>query len=213
MAKNPLNVSGIYVILHVDSGRAYVGSAVRISKRWNHHLHLLRIGKHHSKHLQCAWQKYGEQAFRFEVIERVADKTALLQREQFWIDRYNGANHEAGFNSVARAGSQIGYQHTPEARAKMSLARKGMGMTPEAIEKMRLSLKGKPKSPEHIAKVAAALVGKRASAETREKMSRNRKGWDRVPAGLRQTPEFRAKFLAALKARDDRLKQKRMASA
>lgn len=209
MAKNPLDVSGIYVILHVDSGRAYVGSAVRIRTRWNHHLHLLRTGKHYSRHLQNAWTKYGSQAFRFEIVEHVADKTLLLKREQFWIDWHNAADHEIGFNSVAKAGSQIGYRHTYATRLKLSLSHKGKGMTPEAVEKMRRSLTGKSKSPEHVAKVAAALVGKKASAATREKMSRNRTGWDRLPTGMRETPEFRAKFLAAIKARDERLKEKR----
>jgi group I intron endonuclease len=55
--------AGIYKISHAASGRAYVGSAVNIKKRWATHRHALRTGRHHSQKLQRAWSKYGEAEF------------------------------------------------------------------------------------------------------------------------------------------------------
>ena len=63
--------SGIYAIVHIETGRKYVGSAVNLTKRWNIHRHGLRNKKHHSAALQRAWDKYGEAAFSFEVLEVV----------------------------------------------------------------------------------------------------------------------------------------------
>src|SRR5690606_34420785 len=53
-------VSGIYEIHCTKSGRRYVGSAVNFSARWRLHYTQLCAGKHHSRHLQRAWNKYGE---------------------------------------------------------------------------------------------------------------------------------------------------------
>jgi group I intron endonuclease len=57
--------SGVYQILCVPTGKAYVGSAVNLAKRWQEHRWMLRRGQHHSQYLQRAWDKYGETAFAF----------------------------------------------------------------------------------------------------------------------------------------------------
>ena len=43
----------IYYIRSAATGRTYVGSTTRgIKQRWSEHLHYLRKGTHHSRHLQ-----------------------------------------------------------------------------------------------------------------------------------------------------------------
>lgn len=82
-------VCGVYSITHIASGRRYIGSSNDIYCRWNHHRGRLRKGIHHSRHLQRAWDKHGNDAFRLEVLEECLNEpTILVAREQVWIDRH-----------------------------------------------------------------------------------------------------------------------------
>lgn len=78
--------SGIYTITNEIKGKGYVGSSINIPSRWASHKSSLRRGKHRNTLLQNAWNKYGESAFRFDVLEEVADIAKLKQREQIWLD-------------------------------------------------------------------------------------------------------------------------------
>lgn len=74
---------GIYKISTPSDSSCYVGSSIRIERRWSEHKHGLRNNKHHSIRLQNAWNKYGE--LKFEIIE-LCDENELNDKEQFWID-------------------------------------------------------------------------------------------------------------------------------
>jgi group I intron endonuclease len=83
------NKSGIYKIHNIVNDNFYVGSAFKLKYRFSRHKKLLRENKHFNKHLQSAWNKYGEENFKFQIIENVEDKTVLYIREQFYIDSLN----------------------------------------------------------------------------------------------------------------------------
>lgn len=84
------NVSGIYSITHVRSKRRYIGSSKDMHQRWMNHRSKLRGNRHDSKYLQNAWNRYGEIAFVFEVIEvTLNEPTILVAREQYWIEKYS----------------------------------------------------------------------------------------------------------------------------
>ena len=74
-----------------------------------------------------------------------------------------------------------GKKHTAETRAKMSAVHKGKNLSEAARAKLSIAKKGVPKSPEHRAKLAKANTGKRATDETRAKMSAKRKGVPKSP--------------------------------
>ena len=109
--------SGIYKITHTQSGKCYVGSAVCIKERIAGHKSYLKHGKHPNAKLQHAWTKYGCDAFLFEVIEVVDEKTNLISREQFWMDALDAIR---GFNIAPKAGSSLGRKATEETRKKLS---------------------------------------------------------------------------------------------
>jgi len=117
--------SGIYQIRNTLNGRKYIGSAVNILRRFNEHKKHLRTGHHDNIHLQRAWDKYGEMAFVFEIIEFVENKQLLCEREQHWIDvtvdRYN---------IDLLAYSKLGTKMSEESKRKMSAARMGRFTTP-----------------------------------------------------------------------------------
>ena len=68
-----LTTSGVYQILCIPTAKIYVGSSLNISERWWEHRWDLRRGTHHSRYLQRAWDKYGEEAFVFSILEYVED--------------------------------------------------------------------------------------------------------------------------------------------
>ena len=71
----------IYKIRNVVNQKFYVGSTTNKKQRWTTHRKKLRQGKHHCHHLQAAWNKYGEDCFKFEVVDRIADAAHLQDAE------------------------------------------------------------------------------------------------------------------------------------
>lgn len=167
MAEN-LNVSGIYFIRNQVNGKYYIGSAVNIRKRWTEHRRTLRLGTHHSRTLQRAWSKYGEDEFDFHLVEIVEEKDELISREQWWMDVLEPSKSANGYNIHPVARSALGSKRTEEFKAKFRESRKGFG-------------KGKKISSEHK---AALLEGRRragVSDETRAKMSKAARQRSRTP--------------------------------
>lgn len=159
---------GIYKIINVVNNKFYVGSAVNLRKRKSRHFSELRTGKHKNRHLLAAWNKYGEQAFVFAVVEEVEDRALLLEAENRWLKEHVGKDYcyNIGTDATAPAlglsrelSPTWGYQHTEEAKGRIGFHSKGRGHTPESREKIRQFLLGKPKPAEVRAKISATLSG------------------------------------------------------
>lgn len=78
-----MRTSGIYQIVNTINQKKYIGSSNNTDRRWHEHKKHLRKNNHDNIHLQHAWNKYGEKAFIFEVIEIVNNKSLLCDREQY----------------------------------------------------------------------------------------------------------------------------------
>lgn len=125
--------TGIYQIKNLVNNKIYIGS-VAFKKgfvgRWSSHCTKLRKNKHHSIHLQHAWNKYGEDAFVFEILEECQPEKCI-KREQHYLDTVLFANcqdnrfYRLGYNICRIAGSSLGRKHSNEAKAKMSAFHKG----------------------------------------------------------------------------------------
>lgn len=112
----------IYCIKNSINGKVYVGSAIKgLSSRKYLHRKLLNTGLHHSKHLQRAWNMYGEDVFEWHVLEKLKSKTNIIDREQFWMDLLQAYKKEHGYNISPTAGSNAGaeFYRTEAFRAKM----------------------------------------------------------------------------------------------
>lgn len=101
------NNSGVYMIKNIINGKVYIGSASNLIIRLSHHLHDLKNNKHHSLHLQRAWNK-NDNYFIFGVLEFIEDKTLLVSTEQKYIDLYKSYDDSLGYNICPIAGSSLG---------------------------------------------------------------------------------------------------------
>jgi group I intron endonuclease len=158
--------TGVYAIRCNVNGKVYVGSAATsIRARWNGHRSQLRLKQHHSKHLQFAWNKYGESAFEFVVLEECAPESCLA-REQIWIDEKRAADRAFGYNISSIAGNTTGTKRTAETRLLMSEKKKGISLTEEHCRKLSEAHKGKKFTEAHRKALSTSIMGqKRTEAQ------------------------------------------------
>lgn len=116
--------SGIYKITNKANGKVYIGSAYNLRNRIYTHKSRLRRGVHKNKHLQSAFEFYGEQKFIFEIIEIVENKKMILEREQFYLDLHVAYDRTNGYNIAKVAGNTAGVKPDAATRRKMSEAAK-----------------------------------------------------------------------------------------
>ena len=192
--------TGVYEIVNTTNGKCYIGSAVNFTKRWREHKRSLSSGKHHSRHLQHAWTKYGENAFDFRKL-LVCSKEHLIMYEQRAIDAI-----ASEYNIARIDGSTLGVIPTSEKLAKMSAAKKGK---PSGGN-------GRKHSAETKAKMSASLMGRtsptkgrKSSLETRAKISATKKGRPSSFKGSKHTEAAKEKMSISLKGRTSHNKGKK----
>ncbi len=137
---------GIYGIIHKTSNKIYVGSSINIIKRWQQHKSKLSKRKHSSKHLQSAWNNYGQDVFEFKILELVKNKHNLIKREQYWLDHYKSYKRENGYNNRIKAENNIGLITSNKTKILLSKSHRGSKSymfgkhhPKEVIEKLRKS--------------------------------------------------------------------------
>lgn len=159
---------GIYKIINVVNNKFYVGSAVNFSRRKARHFSELRNNKHNNRWLQASWNKHGEKAFAFVIVEEVSDKAMLLEVENRWLKEHVGKEYcyNLGVDATApmlgksgKLSPTWGYKHSPENLAIITAASTGRKHTPEDIAKIKNYLTGKSKSVETRAKISQTLSG------------------------------------------------------
>lgn len=158
------NTSGIYRITCTVNGRFYIGSAVNLSLRCKDHFGTLRRNSHKNPKLQNAFNKYGADAFIFEVLELVLP-AFLTAREQYWFAHLRPFG-KRGYNIAPTAGSNLGMKASPETLAKLT----GKSPSPETRKKLSDAARGRVVSDETRAKMRAANRGRSVSEATREKL-------------------------------------------
>lgn len=157
MSSHPTK-SGIYKITNTANGKCYIGCAVNIKKRFYEHKWALTRGEHGNPHLQAAWQKYGEEAFEFSVIELVEDPAQLLDVETVHIQ---GSDPELVYNILnAPRSTSLGLRRTPEVRRKTSEAVSRHFEDPENRRKTSEATRAGMADPEVRRRISEAKAGK-----------------------------------------------------
>lgn len=169
--------AGIYRIRNTVTGKAYVGSSVRLRSRFSAHRGELLRGTHHCQPLQRAWAKYGPASFAFEVLT-YCDPAQVLFFEQRFLDAGAGQ-----YNTCRTAGNCAGVKQSEARKAAVSARHKGTTKSPETRAKMSEAAKGRVFSAEHRARLSAARRqyvaengGYPVSAATKEKIGAANRG-------------------------------------
>ena len=200
----------IYAIVKMDSGEAYVGSTVQRKQRWATHRAELRHDRHHCRHLQHAWNKYGGAAFDFIVLH---EEPCDTREERFTLETKWIMSH--GTYNVLIASDRAGQFTVSDAdraqRSKDVLARikadpdyaarlhargnalAAMQRTPEGRVAMGGHTARRWTEPKERAKLAKGLENRWADPDHHATHAETMKA-------LRSTPEERKRQSEALKA-------------
>lgn len=86
-------ISCVYEIINIETGKKYFGSTVDYKRRVFRHKNELRNGTHPNIWLQLDFDKYGESAFKFNILEKgKPSKIKYIEQDyinQNLFDNYN----------------------------------------------------------------------------------------------------------------------------
>ncbi len=186
-------ITGIYCIENIINFKKYIGRAINIYGRKRSHFFALKNNIHHGNHFQRAWNKYGENAFIFYIIE-ICSIEDLNDREKFWISHFKtfGYNGDFGYNETS--GGDSNYIVSQETKEKLRNAHLGHTLSLQHRENISKGNMGNHMSNETKTKISAShkkiyennpdknngsnnsFYGKSHTKESKSKISYSRKG-------------------------------------
>jgi group I intron endonuclease len=216
--------SGIYRIYNTITKDCYIGQSKDIAKRIQEHKNLLQRNKHTYRNgqpslLQKAWNKYGQESFRFEIIDKCSIEE-LDDAEQFWIQYFqcNRAKTNNGYNLTDGGHNFNGFcglkysirMHNDETEIMVKpqdveeYFNNGfkIGVLPgsRGLSGEKHYMYGKHHSEEHNQKVREKLLGRTLSDEDKAKISQGRK---KSVVQLTKQYDFIREFNSGLDAEQD----------
>ena len=190
---------GIYRIKNLIDNKVYIGQSKNVQSRLDGHKSCLKNNRHINTHLQNAYNKYGEENFKFEIIEE-CQEAKLTEREQYWIDYYGGINSNNNYNF--KEASSPG-KFSELSRQKMSKSKLGTKREKWVCEKLSKSFKGRP----------GYWKGKHRSNETKEKLRQLHSGKKQTPEHIKNATEARIKNGIYEKQKTDRIRASKISKA
>jgi group I intron endonuclease len=137
--------SGIYCIRNVFDGKRYIGWASDITKRWKSHEKDLIKNNHCNIPLQHAWNKYGKENFKFEIMLMFFGNEYLLKiLEKIFIFIFKShISKGRGYNLTFGGDGSSGFKHSEETKKLLSQQHTGMKYSDETKHKQSIMRKGK----------------------------------------------------------------------
>ena len=144
----------IYFIRCSETGRVYVGRTRRPEHRWHQHLIELRGNRHYIGLMQNDFNSFGEESFKFAVLEKV--KFSERSREKEFMKFFDSYNPNKGYNYLDVT---IGDKRQREEKLKDISRKYGIDISKLEPPKMSLSefCEYYTKSPDSIKQAINAL--------------------------------------------------------
>ena len=204
----------VYMAMCATSGRSYVGSTTcELAFRRDGHRRAANAGSDFPFHR--AIRKHGWSDFTWCTLDEREEAAELRAAEEEWIARMD--TFRAGYNATpsGAGGGVAGWNHTAEAKAKMSESRMGntnrVGSRCSEEQRAEISRfhRVRPRSAASSRRISAALTGVPKSEAHCAAMSQARKGYKFGPearaamaaahVGLKHSEETKTKMSAAQK--------------
>lgn len=178
---------GIYTITNIINNKMYIGYSVCVQHRLNTHKCDLIYNKHDNDRLQKSWNKYGENNFKFELLEE-CENELLASQEHYWATILNTHDPKFGYN-IRPTHPYNDYRHTKETKDKIGRGNKGKIYSDETrlkmseSKKMLIKEKGCYITSETRKKgvEASRNIKRIVSQKTKDKQSLSMKGKDVSP--------------------------------
>ncbi len=91
------NGTGVYCITNIIDEKVYIGSTCHdINHRITMHRSRLRCGKHANPHLQASYNKFGEDAFSWDILIKAENN--IHELESFWCEIFSSHENDFGYN-------------------------------------------------------------------------------------------------------------------
>lgn len=153
--------TGIYMQIHIESGKRYIGSAFNLSKRLSKYYSFSGL-KEVDNYISRAIIHHTHSAFCLAILEYVdvsnlskeKARKLILSREQYYLDIIFLENEPNTFNLLKIAGSSLGYIYTTDSITKMSEIQKNIDRSGK-----NHPMFGKTHSAETKALISEALSG------------------------------------------------------
>lgn len=149
-------ICGVYKIVCLVNNKAYIGQTINnFGDRRDSHFAKLRGNYHDNAELQSDWNKYGEENFKFEIIEEVSKQSLeyLDSRENEIILEYKSKG--LAYN-ISEGKGQRGCHLSKETKRKIG-------------EKNRVNMTGKKASEETRRKMSVSQMLRQSSMTDEEK--------------------------------------------
>ena len=202
----------IYKIINLVNDKFYIGSTTNKKVRFREHRKQLRGNRHHCKHLQASWNKYGEEKFDFRVVEEVPESQSLAEAEDKWLKEHFGKSYcyNSGAAAVAPWRGVYGAKHPNFGNIMSEDQREAISATLKAFyaeditNHPRFGKRHTEETKERIrqkklANPTRAWLGKERSEETKTKISAAQQGVPKAP-GRKVSEEGRAKIRANIES-------------
>lgn len=170
----------VYLITNIKNGKAYVGHTCNLRRRWYQHIWHLKAGKHHSLHLQNAFDRYGEDNFKLSVLLVVNSLEYALEFEQLCLDGWKLSDPDLGYNSNPKSSSTFGSRRSEQFKSRQRDIFLGREVT--WGDKISKTLTGKKQSQETIKKRVKKTRGLKRSPETIKRLKKSLTTTDPVTA-------------------------------
>ncbi|MCK9293357.1 NUMOD3 domain-containing DNA-binding protein [archaeon] len=155
----------IYKITNCINNKIYIGKRVVPDKNNTY------MGS--GKILLLAYNKYGIENFKKDIIEECDDRNKLNELERFWIKYYNSTNRDIGYNisSGGDGGHPFGVKLSEQHKLNIGKSLYGRKHDKDRCLNISKSLKGKHLSDIHKQNISVGLSNSEKYRLSREKLT------------------------------------------
>lgn len=122
------------------NGKVYIGQTINtLEYRQNQHIREAKLKNRPTVYFHNAINKYGEENFRFEIIDTACTQKELDEKEIYWISYYQSNNKEKGYN--LDSGGKSGGVKSEETKRKIGQTTKEKWKNEEIAKRMMEGLR------------------------------------------------------------------------